>query len=297
MFEKFFKSLVVAVAMALASWLLAPTVSWADHSAPQVGHFAPDFTFKDLDGKEVSLRDFRGQAVFFSPWFSGCPVCQKEMKEWQAFHEAFGDLIKVIGINVADSPEVAREFAKQQGATFTNLLDPRGAFVVQYRITKMPTMFFVDQEGVIREISKATLTAEGMADIFAEKVFGAPILPLTHLETVEKVTKEQAVGELIDTDGDGRPEGARVDLDGDGTFEATVASFKGHVRGTVPNRDVLRVTMRFEAPAAVLVRVDLNNDGNPEIFIEARASDGVVERITVDLDSDGTSELRFPQET
>ncbi len=294
MLEKFFKSLVIAVGMALASWLLAPTVTWADHSAPQVGHSAPDFTFKDLDGNEVSLSNFRGQPVFFSPWFSGCPVCQKEMKEWQAFHEAFGDLVKVIGINVADSPDVAREFAQQQGATFTNLLDPRGAFVVQYKITKMPTMFFVDPEGIIREISKSTLTAEGIADTFAEKVFGAPILPLSSFEMIEQATKDKAVGALIDTEGDGNPDGARVDLDGDGTFEATVAFFKGHVRGTVPSKEVLEIIMRFEAPAAVLVRVDINADGNPEIFIKTRASDGVVERVVVDLDSDGTPELGFP---
>ncbi len=40
--------------------------------------------------------------------------------------------------------------------------------------------------------------------------------------------------------------GARVDLDGDGTFEATVALFKGHLRGTVPSENALKITQLFQ---------------------------------------------------
>ena len=293
MTQRRFVRWMFAVGLALAGGLLGPVAVRADHPAPQVGHLAPDFTLKDLEGNEVALSDFRGRPVFFSPWFSGCPICQGEMVEWQAFHEAFGDLVTVFGINVADSPEVAAEFMRQRGATFPTLLDPKGDFLLQYKITKMPTMFFVDPDGVIREISQVTLTADGIAQTFAEKVFHAPILPLTGFEVIEQAARGEAVGELIDTDGDGRPDGGRVDLDGDGTYEATVALFKGRVRGTVPNGDVLDVTMRFEAPAAEFVNVDLDGDGNPEISIEDDGFDGV-DRVAVDLDGDGTPELSFP---
>lgn len=294
MTQRRFSSLILMVGLALLGW--AAQSAFADDVRPQVEHLAPDFTFKDLDGNEVSLSDFRGRPVFFSPWFSGCPICQGEMVEWQAFHEAFGDLITVFGINVADSPDVAADFIRQRGATFPTLLDPKGDFLIQYKITKMPTMFFVDPQGIIREISKVTLTADGIAAIFAEKVFGTPILPLTSFEVVEQAALGDAVGELIDTDGDGQPDGARVDLDGDGTFEATVAIFKGRVRGTIPNGDVLDVTMRFEAPAAEFINVDLDGDGVPEITIEDEGFDGV-DRVAVDLDSDGTAELSFPTQS
>lgn len=294
MTQRRFSSLILMVGLALLGW--AAQSAFADDVRPQVGHLAPDFTFKDLDGNEVSLSDFRGQAVFFSPWFSGCPICQGEMVEWQAFHEAFGDLVTVFGINVADSPDVAADFIRQRGVTFPTLLDPKGDFLIQYKITKMPTMFFVDPQGIIREISKVTLTADGIAQTFAEKVFGTPILPLTGFEVVRQASRGDAAGELIDTDGDGRPDGARVDLDGDRVFEATVAIFKGRVRGTIPNGDVLDVTMRFEAPAAEFIRVDLDGDGVPEITIEDEGFDGV-DRVAVDLDSDGTAELSFPTQS
>lgn len=268
--------------------------TFANDVRPQVGHEAPDFTFKDLDGNSVSLSDFRGQPVFFSPWFTGCPVCQREMVEWQAFFEAFGDLIPIFGINVADTPQVAADFMQKRGATFPALSDPTGNFLLKYRVTKMPTMFFVDSEGVIQEISKVSLTADGLASIFAEKIFGGtPILPLTGFDTIDTVTLSAATGELIDTDGDGQPDGARVDLDGDGTFEATAALFKGHLRGTVPGENTLNITQFFQ-DGFQAIEVDLNGDGASEIVIKNRLSDGVLTQITVDLDGDGVAELSFP---
>ncbi len=272
--------------------LQAPAVL-ADQAAPEVGQVTPDFTFKDLSGNTVSLSDLRGHPIFFAPWFTGCPVCQGEMKEWQAFHEAFGDLVKVLGIDVADSPQAVQSFIQQRGVTFTILLDPQGSFVLQYKITKMPTLFFVDPQGVIREISKTSLTADGIAAVFADKVFQVPILPLTSFTPIEQASQGAALGELIDTDSDGQPDGARVNLNGDGTLTATVALFKGHLRGSVPSEKALKITQLFQEGVQV-VEVDLKGDGKPEITIKSRLSDAQILQITVDLDGDGTPELSWP---
>lgn len=282
-----------ALITTIAVFVTVAPATFANDVKPQVGHLAPDFTFKDLDGNSVSLSDFRGRPVFFSPWFTGCPVCQREMVEWQAFFESFGDLISILGINVADTPQVAADFMKQRGATFPTLSDPTGNFLLKYRVTKMPTMFFVDSEGVIQDISKVSLTADGLAGVFAEKIFGTPILPLSAFDTVDTNTLDTATGKLIDTNGDGQPDGARVDLDGNGTFEATVALFKGHLRGTVPDKNALKVTQFFK-DGFQTIEVDLNADETPEIVVKNLLSDGTLTQITVDLDGDGTAELSFP---
>jgi|GEM_PF-1648191 len=282
-----------ALITTIAVFVTVAPATFANDVKPQVGHLAPDFTFKDLDGNSVSLSDFRGRPVFFSPWFTGCPVCQREMVEWQAFFESFGDLISILGINVADTPQVAADFMKQRGATFPTLSDPTGNFLLKYRVTKMPTMFFVDSEGVIQDISKVSLTADGLAGVFAEKIFGTPILPLSAFDTVDTNTLDTATGKLIDTNGDGQPDGARVDLDGNGTFEATVALFKGHLRGTVPDKNAPKVTQFFK-DGFQTIDVDLNADETPEIVVKNLLSDGTLTQITVDLDGDGTAELSFP---
>ncbi|MBA2540171.1 MAG: TlpA family protein disulfide reductase [Deltaproteobacteria bacterium] len=39
---------------------------------------APDFTARDITGKQVSLRDFRGKVVLLNFWASWCAVCKTE---------------------------------------------------------------------------------------------------------------------------------------------------------------------------------------------------------------------------
>jgi cytochrome oxidase Cu insertion factor (SCO1/SenC/PrrC family) len=44
----------------------------------QVGDAAPNFTLSTLDGKQVSLSDFRGKPVMLNFWYTTCPGCLKE---------------------------------------------------------------------------------------------------------------------------------------------------------------------------------------------------------------------------
>ena len=51
------------------------------------GSIAPDFTLKSLDGREVSLSDFRGSVVFLNFWRTDCVPCAAEMPDMEAFRE------------------------------------------------------------------------------------------------------------------------------------------------------------------------------------------------------------------
>ena len=52
--------------------------------APVVGHPAPDFTLRTLDGQEVKLSDFKGQPVIVNFWATWCGPCRIEMPHLQA---------------------------------------------------------------------------------------------------------------------------------------------------------------------------------------------------------------------
>ena len=62
-----------------------------------------DFTLQDLDGKSVSLSDYRGKWVVVNFWATTCPPCIKEMPELSDFHDRHKDRDAVVlGVNFED---------------------------------------------------------------------------------------------------------------------------------------------------------------------------------------------------
>src|SRR3989304_5771432 len=120
--------------------------------APTAGPPAPDFTLTSLDGKKVSLADYRGKVVllnFFATW---CPPCRAEMPDLEAtYKELKSQGFEVVAVDLQEDQNTVSGYAKSLGLSFTIVLD-RGADVFgQYRITGLPTSYFIDRDGVVRE--------------------------------------------------------------------------------------------------------------------------------------------------
>ena len=74
--------------MRILTSLLACLAAVASFAAADVGKAAPDFTGKTLDGKTVSLADFKGKTVVLEWYNPGCPAVKKfydagKMQEFQ----------------------------------------------------------------------------------------------------------------------------------------------------------------------------------------------------------------------
>lgn len=112
---------------------------------------APDFIVKDLDGTEIQLSELRGQRVVLDFWATWCPPCRREIPHFIKLANTFdsNDLV-IIGIS-SESNETLRSFAKKKNINYTLAVD--GDLPSPYaNIISIPTTFFIDRQGVIRNI-------------------------------------------------------------------------------------------------------------------------------------------------
>jgi len=131
----------------------------------EVGEVAPDFTLTTVEGKEVSLSSLRGQPVMLNFWATWCPPCQMEMPDIQKFFSRKGQDIKVLAVNLTVSekaPAQVRDFLNARGYTFPVMLDSKGDVSQQYLVRSIPTTFFIDQKGIIRDKHTGPMTLEMM---------------------------------------------------------------------------------------------------------------------------------------
>lgn len=114
----------------------------------QIGERLPNFTLNALDGKEVSLTDFRGTPVLVNFWATWCSFCVDEMPDLQRAFEK-GDVV-VLGVNRAETLEKQRDFVENNlKITYPILLDPSDSLARAFGVAIMPTTFVLDREGII----------------------------------------------------------------------------------------------------------------------------------------------------
>src|SRR5208337_3435844 len=59
-------------------------------AAGEIGSGLPDFSVKDLQGREISSADLRGEVVLIDFWATWCEPCKQEMPGYQKLVELYG---------------------------------------------------------------------------------------------------------------------------------------------------------------------------------------------------------------
>jgi len=128
--------------------------------APRVGAEAPDFTLTDLSGKQVKLSALRGRPVMINFWATWCPPCRAEIPTLvQTYAETYkGDAsgkaqYEILGVATQSDETTIQPFAKELGINFPILPDADNRITSDlYHVIPIPTSFFIDKDGVIRDI-------------------------------------------------------------------------------------------------------------------------------------------------
>jgi len=149
------RSLKIGLALIVALLLALGVVVGCSSPAqgPGIDKLAPDFQLPTLDGKVISLRDFRGRPVLLNFWASWCGPCRFEMPFLENVYRArSGEGLVVLAVNLQESPERVREFVERMGISFPVLLASSPEVPLAYNIRSLPTTFFIDKNGIIRDI-------------------------------------------------------------------------------------------------------------------------------------------------
>lgn len=132
---------------------------------PKVGDKAPDFTAKDQDGKEVSLKQYKGKKVilYFYPkdMTSGCTAEACNLRDNMDLLTK--DNYEVIGVSTDDVAS-HKEFKDKYSLPFTLVADVDKSIVQKYGVWvekeregkkffgTARTTFIIDENGVITKI-------------------------------------------------------------------------------------------------------------------------------------------------
>jgi peroxiredoxin len=131
--------------------------------APAVGHPAPDFTLTTVTGESFTLAARRGKPVVLNFWATWRPPCRAELPELQAASGRLAGQVAIVGVNQAEQVGAVQAFAANLDLSFPIPLDTDATASRLYAVRSLPTTFFIDRDGVIRQIqigavTEATLT-------------------------------------------------------------------------------------------------------------------------------------------
>jgi len=110
---------------------------------------APDFSLKDLNGKKVELKKFRGKIVFLNFWATWCSPCKEEMPHMEALYQQFKEknfVLLAISVDYEGIKPV-KEFINKYQYPFPVLLDPKCETLDLFEVKGIPTTFLIDKKG------------------------------------------------------------------------------------------------------------------------------------------------------
>lgn len=118
--------------------------------------------FTDLDGNEVSVKDFKGKFIIIDFWESWCGPCLQVFPSLDQLREEYNDEFEVLAVTVGltEGPEDARRFAEQHGYDFNWLYDENGIFT-KLGGQGIPFKAYVDPDGNFVKIEMGSHGREG----------------------------------------------------------------------------------------------------------------------------------------
>ena len=118
-----------------------------------VGAKFPDFEAKDLDGKPLSVSNYKGKILLVDFWATWCGPCVFELPNVLKAYEKYHDKgFEIVGISLDESEPKLRSFLKDKNMTWSQYFDGarwKNKLAQKYGVQGIPATFLLDGDGKI----------------------------------------------------------------------------------------------------------------------------------------------------
>lgn len=114
---------------------------------------APAFTYKDINGKDVSLSDFKGKLVYMDIWATWCGPCIMQMPALKELEEKYKNE-DIVFLSISIDPEKDKgeweKMVKEENLKGVQLYAGQESnFPIDYKIEYIPRFILISPNGDI----------------------------------------------------------------------------------------------------------------------------------------------------
>ena len=116
---------------------------------PEVGHPAPNFTLRNLQGNLEGLADHKDKVIILNFWATWCAPCLEEMPAFEKLYRRYrsqGVTVLAVSLDKGDLSKV-QGFVDVNNLTFPVLIDSGGTAEKLYPSFTIPFTYVIDKAG------------------------------------------------------------------------------------------------------------------------------------------------------
>ncbi len=112
----------------------------------------PEFSLKDVDGKDWTSSQFKGKALLVDFWATWCNTCKETIPKLAELNDKYkGKGLTIIGISVdKGSAEKINKAAKKLGINYLVLLDKENSLGKSFGFNGIPSLYIFDKTGALK---------------------------------------------------------------------------------------------------------------------------------------------------